>query len=196
MRRRSLLAKNVEGAVARPAVPLAHGHIRSAQRLRLAAASFEAPHHYGIREAPRSVHPRAQAVVFLEKHPDAGIIQRRACRRVPAGRHAAFHRADVPPGADHDEIPRAFFKTVKLELFPLAQWTQTKPILHCGRPQLPLPHDLHVSVAVLPQTAHKPAIFIRITLAFKTSTIFKLLSLRRPSARRSPPISISGRASL
>jgi len=34
--------------------------------------------------------------------------------------------------------------------------------LHCGLPQFPLPHSLQVSVAALPQMAHKPVMFMPI----------------------------------
>jgi len=43
--------------------------------------------------------------------------------------------------------------------------------LHCSLPQLPLPQSLHVSIAVLPHTAHNPAMFMAVTSAL----IFKNL---------------------
>jgi hypothetical protein len=49
---------------------------------------------------------------------------------------------------------------------PLAQSLHTNPVLHCGLPQLPFLHILHVSVAVLPQMEHNPAMFISIPMRF------------------------------
>jgi hypothetical protein len=43
---------------------------------------------------------------------------------------------------------------------PRAQFTHTKPILQLSLPQLPFPQSLQVSVAVLPQIAQTPTIFI------------------------------------
>jgi len=40
---------------------------------------------------------------------------------------------------------------------------QTKPVLHCGLPQLPFPHERQASVDGLPQIAHNPAMFMNIT---------------------------------